>query len=119
MDEQKVEAELAAASAPRAEPALGDTDEFPSLGSQPAAPTPGPPPAPMNPSPLPSPAQVQLASVASLGILRTAWSVIWQPVSLCCLLLIKVVAGDSGCTAFGCADSVHRLCCLVLPVVPT
>ena len=72
MDEQKVEAELAAASAPRAEPALGDTDEFPSLGSQPAAPTPGPPPAPMNPSPLPSvpsPAQVQLAFVASLGIL--------------------------------------------------
>lgn len=57
-----MEAELAAANAPRAEPALGDTDEFPSLGSQPAAPTPtpGPPPAPINPSSLPSPAQVPL-----------------------------------------------------------
>ena len=112
MDEQKVEAELAAASAPRAEPALGDTDEFPSLGSQPAAPTrtPAPPPAPLKSSPLPSPAQVQLASVASLAIFCAVWSVIRRPVSLCCSLLVKVVAGDSGYTAWSCTDSVGRLC---------
>ena len=64
MDEQKVEAALAA-STPRAEPALGDADEFPSLGSQPAAPTAAAPPPLKNPSifpPVPpSSAQVILA----------------------------------------------------------
>ena len=54
MNEQKVEAALAA-SMPRAEPALGDADEFPSLGSQPAAPTAAAPPPLNNPSVLNSP----------------------------------------------------------------
>lgn len=64
MDEQQVEAALAA-SMPRAEPALGDADEFPSLGSQPAAPTAAAHPTLKNPSLLPtappSVAQVILA----------------------------------------------------------
>lgn len=87
MDEQKVEAELAAASAPRAEPALGDTDEFPSLGSQPAAPTRAPPPAPMNSSPLPSvpaSAQVEFAPVPSLSVCWASFGHLLAFVALCC-----------------------------------
>ena len=66
MDEQKVEAALAA-SAPRAEPALGDADEFPSLGSQPAAPTAAAPFPLNNPSPSPSipPSSAQVIAVSA------------------------------------------------------
>ena len=42
MDEQKVEAELAARAA-QTKPALADGQDFPTLGSQPAAPAPAPP----------------------------------------------------------------------------
>lgn len=69
MDEQKVEAALAA-SMPRAEPALGDADQFPSLGSQPAAHTAAAPSLLKNPSPAPavppSSAQVRLAVTSRL-----------------------------------------------------